>query len=113
MASNSSQIATASALVTLLTDHPELSALTWTVDTADVLHGQQTGAGSGLIVDQAARVLGGTPVHARINRGTDRIGLAQFATVWRGVHVEVWASYATPEPRRPLGTVAVLTGGAR
>jgi len=114
LTSNSSpQLATATALVDLLTAHPELSALEWSLDTVGVLHGYLTAEdGRGRIVDEAAAILGGTPVRASIDRDGDRVGLVSLASTWHGVNVEVWASYAETAPRRPLGTVAVLPAPA-
>ncbi|MFE4796153.1 hypothetical protein ACFRFL_13815 [Streptomyces sp. NPDC056708] len=112
MASNHSfQLGAAIALVELLSTHPELSALTWTATPVGVLRGEQRGVeGHGEIVDDCAEILGGTPDRVAVDG--DGSGFAELATVWRGVLVQVWATYSAPAPRRKLGTV-VPAGGAR
>lgn len=115
MAGNfSPQLASVTALASILRARPEASALTWTIDPAGVLHGQQIAAtGYGDVIDAVADYTGGTALHTVMSRGTDRTCLAQLVTVWRGVPVEIWASYAEPAPL-PLATVAVIQayGGA-
>lgn len=107
----SPQLAAATALVELLDNHPELSALTWAVEPVGILRGTQTDAqGRGEAVEACASVLGGTPVHVAVD--ADGSGFAELAAVYRGVNVQVWVTYSVPAPPRALGTV-VPAGGAR
>jgi hypothetical protein len=109
---NCSPIASAWALVTLLNRYPRLNALTWTVDPAGVLHGAKTDADEGgRIVDDCARFLGGTAIHATVARGSDRVTVAELATVWKGVPVDVYATYSDSRCARPLGTLPLSTPG--
>lgn len=88
------QASAATALSQLLTEHPELTGLTWTIDTVGVLQGEQHGQdGSGEIVDRCAEIIGGTVLRTSIWHHGDGQGLAQLATEWRDVLVKVWASY--------------------
>lgn len=97
------QASAATALSQLLTEHPELDGLTWKVDPIGVLHGElHAQEGDGRIVDDCAAIIGGTAVHSTLTRDGDRLGLAQLVTVWRDVHVEIWASHSE-----------VAAGGAR
>ncbi|MFG2404184.1 hypothetical protein ACGFR8_07570 [Streptomyces brevispora] len=96
----SPQAGAATVLSQLLTEHPEVTGLTWTVDLLGVLHGEvHEEAGDGRIVDACAEILGGTAAHTILTRAGDRLGLAQLATTWRDVPVHVWASY----PQAPAG----------
>ncbi|MFF1834142.1 hypothetical protein ACFVXE_08045 [Streptomyces sp. NPDC058231] len=95
------------ALNTLLTTHPEIEGLTWSIDTLGTLCGEQKGMeGRGRIIDDCAQILGGTPVHVRVDGG----GVVERVTVWRGVPVQVWVSYSAPAPRRKLGTILPAAG---
>ncbi len=109
-ANSSPQLGAAVALVALLGAHPELSVLTWFVDPLGVLRGQQTaGVGRGDVVDDCAGILGGTPVRVKVDG--DGSGFAELAAVWRGVPVQVWATYSAPPVPRALGTVVPAGGG--
>ncbi|WP_329307005.1 hypothetical protein OG322_26145 [Streptomyces sp. NBC_01260] len=109
-ANASPQLGAAIVLVALLGAHPELSVLTWTVDSIGILRGQQTaGVGRGGVVDECAGILGGTPVRVRVDQ--DGSGFAELAVVWAGVPVEIWATYTAPPAPRALGTVAPAVGG--
>lgn len=104
------QLSAATALVNLLSAHPELSVLTWTVEPLGVLRGQQTDEHErGSVVDVCASILGGTPVHVAVDG--EGSGFAEPATVWRGVNVQVWATYSAPPMCRALGTVVPAGGG--
>ncbi|MFI5629135.1 hypothetical protein ACIA8E_07105 [Streptomyces sp. NPDC051664] len=81
--------------------------LTWSIDTLGTLCGEQKGMeGRGRIIDDCAQILGGTPVHVRVDGG----GFVELVTVWRGVPVQVWVSYSAPAPRRKLGTILPAAG---
>lgn len=106
----SPQITAALALSDLLFHHPEITGLTWSTDPLGILRGEQTAVeGRGQIVDLCAQILGGTPVHVTVDG--DGSGFAELATVWRGVNVQVWATYCAPPARRALGTVVPAGGG--
>ncbi|MFB7574628.1 hypothetical protein [Streptomyces sp. NPDC056165] len=120
--------AASAALAQLLAHHPDLDRLVWTVgETPGVLKGYQvTETGTGEIIDLCAQVMGGTVARSVLNRGDDRLGVAQLVTSYDGVPLEVWASYPLPgadgltstELRevlaaRPLGAVVCLPGGSR
>lgn len=122
------EAAAAAALAHLLAAQPELSVITWTVgEQPGVLVGRQTSeSGAGEIIDTCAAVLDGTVVRSALGHGKgDRQGLAQLVAVYDGVLVEVSASYPLPGPDgltsaelrevlsgRPLGTLAIVPGGA-
>ncbi|MFJ3100298.1 hypothetical protein [Streptomyces sp. NPDC086835] len=94
------QASAATALSQLLTEHPEIADLTWSITTLGVLEGEQHAeTGHGQVVDDCAQILGGTAAHTVLTRAGDRLGLAQLTTTWRDVPVHVWASY----PEAPLG----------
>ncbi|THA50829.1 hypothetical protein [Streptomyces sp. A1136] len=94
------QASAATALSQLLTEHPEVVGLTWSINTLGVLEGEQHAeTGHGQVVDDCAQVLGGTAAHTVLSRAGDRLGLAQLTTTWRDVPVHVWASY----PEAPIG----------
>ena len=121
MAVNSSHLAgmvtPATALAELLAVHPELrpevSGLTWSVTPAGVLHAEARDArDGGRAVERCAQALTATPLTESHLAGPDRAVIARLVSVFRGVPVEVWATYRDPE-RMPLGAVAVLAGGAR
>lgn len=118
----------AAVLARLLSERPELEALTWPVgETPGVLKGYQVAnSGSGEVIDGCADLMGGTVVRSVLNRGGDRQGIAQLVTVYDGVPVEVWASYPLPDATgltyadlhrlmtgRPLGALLCLPGGAQ
>lgn len=120
MAANSSDqadmITPAVALTELFTTYPaltpEASGLAWTLTPAGVLHAEARDAtDGGLALLLCADLLGGTPLIT----GQGRESVGEVVAVWRGVPVEVWESWTTPEPPLPLGAVAVLpaVGGAR
>ncbi|MER6367318.1 hypothetical protein ABT255_02880 [Streptomyces mirabilis] len=117
--------AAAAALVKLLTARPELRSVVWTVgETPGVLRGHQIAeTGSGEIVDACAELMGGTVAHSVLSRDSDRQGVAQLATEYAGVSVDVWASYPLPDSHgltstdlhqilvgRAIGTLALLPG---
>jgi hypothetical protein len=90
MASNSTQISAATALVQLLAEHPDLPEATWSIGTViPDLHGHMYGGMSDLAA--YAEVLGGS-VRAAENtyelRG-QRVRRHTLKTVWRDVPVEV------------------------
>lgn len=86
------QASAATALSQLITEHPELTGLTWTIDTVGVLQGEQHGQdGHGEIVDRCAEILGGTVLRTSYGDGGQH--LAQLAAEWRDVLVKIWASY--------------------
>lgn len=90
----SPQSTAATALSQLLQEHPELAGLAWSIDTLGTLRGEQRAqTGTGQVVDDCAQILHGTPVRTTLNRDGDHLVLAQLATVWRDVPVEIWASY--------------------
>ncbi|MBT2492319.1 hypothetical protein J7E96_28185 [Streptomyces sp. ISL-96] len=94
------QASAATALSQLLTEHPSVDGLTWTINTLGVLQGElHATEGDGQIVDDCARILGGTAAHTTLTRDGDRLGLAQLTTTWRDVPVLVWSSY----PEAPAG----------
>lgn len=118
MADNSSRpgalAVPAVALAELLTTHPDLapeaSGLTWTLTLVGGIRAEATAAGDGgRAVDRCAQIMGGTPVRVSVGAGQDRVVVAELATTWHGVPVEVWATY--PEPC-PLGAL-VAPGGLR
>lgn len=99
-AHSNSQAHAATALSQLLAEHPDVTGLTWSIDPLGVLRGERHAeSGDGQIVDEVAKIIGGTAAHVCFTRDGDRQGLAQLTTVWRGVPVHVWASY----PEAPLG----------
>ncbi|MYR58860.1 hypothetical protein GTY54_22340 [Streptomyces sp. SID625] len=117
--------AVAAALTHLLTEHPQLDALTWAVgETPGVLTGRQYAeTGHGEIIDACADILGGHVVRSSQQHPAGGHGVAQLVTIYDEVPVEVWASYMLPEGSltaaelrhvltgRRLGTVADLEGG--
>jgi hypothetical protein len=123
---SSPQLAAAAALVELLTAHPELSAIVWTIGgDAGVLTGDHVGQdGRGELVDAVAAVTGGTVARSTATIGDDRQGASHLVAVYCGVPVQVSASYPLPDARgltssdlrdllagRRLGTVVCLPGG--
>lgn len=126
MAANCSQppgvIAPAVALTELFATHPELtpeaSGLAWTLTPSGVLHAEACDVeDGGQAVERCAKAMGATPRSASHFNGRDRVVVAELTAVYRGVPVEVWETYRTPEeePRRPLGALVVLApaGGDR
>lgn len=117
--------AAAAALAHLLADHPELSAVIWSVgEMPGVLTGRQINVtGRGEIVDACAKAMGGHVARTSHYRENDGHGVAQLVTVYDEVPVQVWASYPLPdstitaaELRRVLtgrrfGVVADIEGG--
>ncbi|MGW2075053.1 hypothetical protein ACWCPK_42705 [Streptomyces sp. NPDC001953] len=118
--------AAAAALTHLLAERPELAALIWTVgESPGLLKGHQIAeTGAGETIDVCAALMGGTVTRTVLNRDGDRDGLAQLATIFDGVPVEVWASYPLPDAdgltstelrdlltSRRLGTLVCLPGG--
>ncbi|PWI16071.1 hypothetical protein DI272_19270 [Streptomyces sp. Act143] len=121
----SGEAAAAAALAHLLTDHPELGSLIWTVgETPGVLTGHQiTETGHGEIVDTCAEVMGGHVARTSNHRNVGGQGIAQLVAFYDDVPVKVWVSYPLPNNTlnaaelrrvftgRHLGTVADLEGG--
>ncbi|MGW1352984.1 hypothetical protein ACWCQE_27515 [Streptomyces sp. NPDC002409] len=102
----SCQLSAALALAALLVDHPEVQGITWSADPLGVLRGEQYALdGDGRVVDTCATILGGRPVRSVLDLDGDRTGLVQLATVWRGVPVEIRATY-------PMGA-GITVGGVR
>ncbi|MFC9341405.1 hypothetical protein ACFT0G_25250 [Streptomyces sp. NPDC057020] len=94
------QASAATALSQLLSEHPSVTGLTWSINTLGVLEGVQHGeTGQGQVVDDCAQILGGTAARTVLTRAGDRLGLAELVTVWRDVPIKVWASY----PESPIG----------
>lgn len=124
---SSLQLTPAAALVELQADRPELHSITWTIgDQPGVLSGHHIGeTGRGELVDVVADVTGGTVAHSSVNRDGDRQGVAQIVSAYKGVPVQVWASYPLPDAHgltsvdyrelfagRQLGALVCLPGGA-
>lgn len=109
---SSPEAAAAAALTGLLTTHPELGVIAWTVgQRSGVLHGHHTGAGeTGGIIDVCARVMGGTVTRSTIARGRDVQCIAQLVTVFGGVPVDVWSSYPLPENLASAHLLRLLAG---
>lgn len=117
MAKSNAQKAPAQTLAALLTEHPEIVGLTWSIDPSGVVHGSNPDD-DGRTVTALARIIGGTPVATTTtNPIGDRLTMTQLVTVWQGAHFDVWTTHETPADaeRLPLGTVAVLApvGGGR
>lgn len=124
---SSLQLTPAAALVELQAARPELHAITWTIgEQPGVLSGHHIGeTGRGELMDVVADVAGGNVLHFSVSRDGDRQGVAQVVAIYRGVPVEVWASYPLPTATglmsgelremfagRRLGTLVCLSGGA-
>lgn len=124
---SSLQLTPAAALVELQAARPELHEITWTIgEQPGVLCGHHIAeTGRGELIDIVAAVAGGTVAHSSVSRDSDRQGVAQVVTTYRGVPVQAWASYPLPDSHgltsgdlrelfagRSLGTLVCLPGGA-
>ncbi|MEU3282140.1 hypothetical protein [Streptomyces antibioticus] len=91
------------ALAQLLSEHPELPPLDWSVTASGFLHGAWSGDEDVRpLIDAYAAVLGGEPSDYSYTRsGGRRAGFALKA-VWRDISFDVWVS----GPARVQGVAA-------
>lgn len=93
------QLTSATALAQLLTDHPELPALDWTINKRGVLTGSQFGVEDlPSLTEEITGVLGGTSHESWFTSGKDGLPhpVVHVDAVWRDVPVALTLGGAAP-----------------
>lgn len=93
------QLTSATALVQLLTDHPDLPLLDWTINKRGVLTGSQFGVEDlSALTTEITDMLGGNSYESLFTSGKDNLPhpVVHIDAVWRDVPVAVTLGGATP-----------------
>jgi len=90
MGIHSTQLSAATALVQLLTEHPELQAAGWSIDSVNpTLHGHLHEGGMAALAAYADLLGGAVRFSHEFVYGGERLRSHRLSTVWRDVRVEV------------------------
>lgn len=90
MGIHSTQLSAATALVQLLTEHPELQAAGWSIDSVNpTLHGHLHEGGMAALAAYADLLGGSVRAGHEFVYGGERLRSHRLSTVWRDVPVEI------------------------